>query len=241
LIAPTREGTVYAAPPAGLDVSQATAVLGGIAKSDDDDMSIDLLQLMSIITEYERPNTNGEQGVSTVAELHDALINSNSSGTGSSEITVDMVDEIFISHGFFADLDGDKQYDPAIDGEVGASSHPVTQLGETSYSAFVPRQDPEAYDGAFVKINTGDTAVDAIHPDLYARRWRAGQLRICRPRDGSSSIELAVPPAGQEASVTIITAGKATNPSSHSVSIPMNSTRRSKTDLFLNSRSYPSS
>jgi hypothetical protein len=123
-------------------VSQATAVLGGVAKSDDDDVSIDLLHLMSIITEYQRPNTNGEQGVSTVAELHDALVNSNFSGstTGSGliEITANLIDDIFIDHGFFADLDGDKQYDPAVDGEVGISSYPVTQLGETSYSGLYP-------------------------------------------------------------------------------------------------------
>jgi hypothetical protein len=142
VITPTRDGTFYAAPPAGLDVSQATAVLGGVAKSDDDDVSIDLLHLMSIITEYQRPNTNGEQGVSTVAELHDALVNSNFSGstTGSGliEITANLIDDIFIDHGFFADLDGDKQYDPAVDGEVGISSYPVTQLGETSYSGLYP-------------------------------------------------------------------------------------------------------
>ena len=39
-----------------------------------------------------------------------------------SEITADTVDEIFITHAFFADLGGDKQYDPAIDGEVGTIS-----------------------------------------------------------------------------------------------------------------------
>lgn len=212
VIAPTREGTFYAAPPAGLDVSQATAVLGGVAKSDDDDMSIDLLRLMSIITEYERPNTNGEQGVSTVAELHDALINSKFSDSGLSEITADMVDDIFISHGFFADLDGDRQYDPAIDGEVGVSSHPTKQLGETSYSAFIPRQDPDAYDGAFVKINTGDTTADAIIQISMPGDGGSGSYAYVAPRDRSTSIELAVPPADQNASVTIITAGKGYKP-----------------------------
>ena len=58
-----------------------------------------------------------------------------------SEITADTVDEIFITHGLFADLGGDKQYDPATDGEVGTSSHPITQFGETSYSAFILRQE----------------------------------------------------------------------------------------------------
>ena len=216
VIAPTREGTFYAAPPAGLDVSQATAVLGGVAKSDDDDMSIGLLRLMSIITEYERPDTNGEQGVSTVAELYDALINGEFSGStansGLSEITVDKIDELFINHGFFADLDGDKQYDPAIDGEVGVSSHPVTHLGETSYSAFIPRRDPEAYEGAFVKINTGDAAVDTIIQISMPGDGGSGSYAYVAPRDGSTSVELAVPPADQEASVTIITAGKGYKP-----------------------------
>ena len=212
VIAPTREGTFYAAPPAGLDVSQATAVLGGIAKSDDDDMSIGLLRLMSIITEYERPDSNGARGVSTVSELHDALINGEFSGSdgdsGLSEITAEAVDELFINHGFFADLDGDKQYDPAVDGKVGASSHPVTQLGETSYSAFIPRQDPDAYDDAFVKINTGDAAVDAIIQISMPGDGGSGSYAYVAPRDGSNSVELAVPPADQDASVTIITAGK---------------------------------
>jgi hypothetical protein len=130
-----------------------------------------------------------------------------------SEITADTLDEIFITHGFFADLGGDKQYDPAIDDEVGTSSHPVTQFGETSYSAFIPRQDSDAYDGAFVKINTGDAAVDAI-------------IQISMPGDGGSgSYAYAPPPVTvrpassweslrkiKTASVTIITAGKGYKP-----------------------------
>ena len=206
VIAPTRQGTFYAAPPAGLDVFQATAVLGGVAKPDDDDMSIGLTRLMNIITEYERPTGDGEQGVSTVVELHDALINNEVSGPG--EITADKVDDIFISHGFFADLDGDRKYNPEIDGEVGASSHPVTQLGQTSYSAFIPRHDPDAYEGSFVKINTGDEDVDAIIQISMPGDGGSGSYAYVAPRDGSSSIELAVPPADQNASVTIITAGK---------------------------------
>jgi len=200
VIAPTRKGTFYAAPPAGLEVSQATATLGGIAKSDDEDASIDLLQIMSIITEYERPDEEGRLGVSTVAELHDALMNSDSS--------TDQIDDIFVNHGFFADLDGDHKFNPDIDGAIGTSSHPVSQLGDNSYSAFIPRQDPDGYEGSFVKINTGDASVNAIIQISMPAEGGANSYAYVAPKGGSNEIELAVPGADQDAEVTIITAGE---------------------------------
>lgn len=213
VIAPTREGTFYAAPPAGLEVAQATATVGGIAKSDDDDMTIDLLRLMSLITEFERED--GKLGVSNVAELYDALINDDSQyggGTNLGEISSTQVDTIFVNHGFFADLDGDRTYNPNVDGAIGASSHPVTVLGGNSFSEFIPRQDPDPYDGSFVKINTGDVDVDAIIQISIPEDGGSGSYAYVAPRGSSDQVELAVPPAGKNAEVTIITAGKGFRP-----------------------------
>jgi len=213
VIAPTREGTFYAAPPIGLDVTQATATLGGIAKSDDDDVAVDLLRLMNLITEYEREESS--IGVSSVAELHDAVTSGEdaltNSSSGLAEIPLGQIDDIFVSHGFFADLDGDKNYNPEIDGEIGTSSHPVTQLGDVSYSEFIPRRDPEGYEGAFVKINTGDVDVDAIIQISMPEDGGSGSYAYVAPR-GTDSVELAMPPADQNADVTIITAGKGYKP-----------------------------
>jgi hypothetical protein len=215
VIAPTREGTFYAAPPTGLEVAQATATLGGIAKSDDDDLSIGLLRLMDMITSYERSDSDGARGVSSVAELHDMLTANESAANQNSaflEISITDVDEIFVSHGFFADLDGDKKYNPEIDGAVGESSHPVAQFGSNSYAARVPRQDPDPYAGSFVKIDTGDSKVDAIIQISMPADGGSGSYAYVAPKDGSGQVELAVPPADQNAEVTIITAGKGYKP-----------------------------
>ncbi len=210
LIASTREGAFFAAPPAGLNVTQATATLGGIAKSDDDETAVDLRQLMSMITEYERDD--GKLGVSNVAELYDALseaIESQSGrNTGFGAVTIAQIDELFVNHGFFADLDGDRMYSPAIDGPIGESSHPVTEIGEISFPAFIPRQDPDAYDGSFVTIDTGDADVDAIIQISLPADGGSGSYAYIAPKGGSGRVELAVPPANQNAEVTIITAGK---------------------------------
>lgn len=210
VIAPTRGGTFYAAPPAGLEVAQATATLGGIAKEDDDDIAIGLLRLITILTEYER--TDGKAGVSNISELYEALTNTDesSASTGGQlgEISTELVDEVFVSHGFFADLDGDRKYNPEIDGEIGASSHPVTEFAGKEFAEFIPRHDPDPYDGSFVKINTGDADVDAIIQISMPADGGSGSYAYVAPKGGSDNVELAVPPANQDAEVTIITAGK---------------------------------
>lgn len=210
VIAPTRQGTFYAAPPAGIKVSQATATLGGIAKSDDDDISIELLRLMGILTEFER--ADGGQGVSNVAELYEAIVgdgdSQNSTGAELAEISTSQVDSIFVNHGFYADLDGDRKYNPEVDGEIGASSHPVRKIGNETYSAFTTRRDPDAYPGSFVTINTGDAEVDAIIQISMPSENGAKSYAYVAPKGGSDQVELAVPPANQNAEVTIITAGK---------------------------------
>lgn len=214
VIAPTREGTFYAAPPAGLNIAQATATLGGVSKSDDEDTSIGLVRLVTMITDYER--ADGKSGVSNVAELHDALVSgsntSSSIGAGLQEISIAQIDEIFVNHGFFADLDGNQKYDPEIDGGIGISSHPTREIGGRSFSAFVPRQDPDAYEGSFVKINTGDADVDAIIQIAMPADGGSGSYAYVAPKGGSDEVELAVPGANQNAEVTIITAGKGYRP-----------------------------
>jgi hypothetical protein len=218
IIAPTSEGTFYAAPPAGLGVTAATATLGGIAKTDDDDIAVGLLQLMSIITGYERPDAGarGSVGVANVAELYDALVNGRESltnvGAADAEITSSMIDGIFISHGFFADLDGDRKYNPEVDGEVGSSSHPVIQVGGTSYPELIPRRNPDAYDSSLVTINTGDATVDAIIQISIPGDGGSGSYAYVMSLNGSNRIELAVPAPDEDAEVTIITAARGYKP-----------------------------
>jgi hypothetical protein len=123
-----------------------------------------------------------------------------------------MVDQIFINHGFFDDLDGDKKYNPDVDGQIGTSSHPVTQLGDTSYPAFMSRQDPGGYEGSFIKINTGDANVDAIIQISIPANGGSKSYAYVAHRNSGDNIELAMPPADQAAEVTIITAGKGYKP-----------------------------
>ena len=213
IIAPTREGTFYAAPPAGLAVTTATARTGGIARADDDEVHMDLQQLIGIITGYQRTgastNGAGNIGVSNVAELYDALVGGNESlGTAAIGASLSQINEIFINHGFFADLDGDRKYDPEVDGEIGHSSHPVTRVGSTSYPAIIPREDPDAYDGAFVTLKTGDESVDAVVQISMPADGGSGSYAYVTTLNGTGRVELAVPAPGQGAEVTIITAAR---------------------------------
>jgi hypothetical protein len=214
IIAPSREGTFYAAPPAGLGVTAATATPGGIARNDDENVTLGLSQLIGIITGYERTDAGGAAGtgVSNVAELYDALVNGDESLTrrspGSVEISPPGIDEVFINHGFFADLDGDKNYTPEIDGPVGASSHPVVQVGGSTYPALIPRNDPDPYDGSFVTIDTGDSGASAIIQISIPTDDGASSYAYVTELEGSNRVELAVPPANQDAKVTVITAGE---------------------------------
>ena len=209
IIAPAREGVFYAAPPAGLAVAAAIATVGGIARADDDDVALELQQLISIITGHERAGASGNTGVSNVAELYDALVGGNGSLTlTGAGVSSSPIDEIFINHGFFADLDGDKKYDPEVDGEIGQSSHPVAQIGGTSYPAIIPRRDPDAFDGAFVIIDTGDGSVEAVIQISMPADGGSGSYAYVTTLSGKDRVELAVPGAGQDAEITIITIDK---------------------------------
>lgn len=212
-IAPTREGTFYAAPPEGLGVTGATATLGGISRTDDDNVSMDLLRLMRIITEYERTGDDvGSMGVSNVAELYDALANEISESSGGSagvvDISASQIDEIFVNHGFYADLDGDHVYNPELDGEIGISSHPSTDVNNTSYPAFIPRQDPDPFAGSLITIDTGAEGIDAIVQISMPANGGANSYAYVSSLDGTNQVELAIPPADHNAQITIITAGK---------------------------------
>ena len=209
IIAPAREGVFYAAPPAGLAVAAAIATVGGIARADDDDVALELQQLISIITGHERAGASGNTGVSNVAELYDALVGGNGSLTlTGAGVSSSPIDEIFINHGFFADLDGDKKYDPEVDGEIGQSSHPVAQIGGTSYPAIIPRRDPDAFDGAFVTIDTGDGSVEAVIQISMPADGGSGSYAYVTTLSGKDRVELAVPGADQGAEITIITIDK---------------------------------
>ncbi|MDA1279174.1 MAG: carboxypeptidase-like regulatory domain-containing protein [Chloroflexi bacterium] len=209
VIAPTRESTFFAAPPQGVNVSAATASVGGIAKIDDDRVALGMQQVLDTITKYERADG---VGVSNVAELYDALVGGVDSLLAGSELIASQVDDLFVRHGFFADLDGDNKYDPNIDGAIGDSSHPVKEIGGVFYPSLIPRHDPEGFEGSFVKINTGDEDVDAIIQIAIPGVGGANSYAYVTSIGGSSNVELAVPPAGQNADVTIITAGKGFKP-----------------------------
>ncbi len=209
IIAPTREGVFYAAPPAGLDVTAATATMGGIARVDDDDVVLDLQQLINLITEYERSGPDASVGVSNVAELYEALMNGTDTLTAEgAQISSSRIDDLFVSHGFFADLDGNKKYEPEVDGDIGQSSHPVSQVGGTSYPAIIPRSGPGAFDGSFVSVNAGDEGVTAVVQISMPASGGSTSYAYVTTLSGSDRIELAVPASHQDAEVTIITAGK---------------------------------
>ena len=206
-LAPGREGLFYVAAPAGLAFKGIEARFGALPLIDDDPIDVEFTDLLDALRSYS--DNNGGQSVDSVFSLYQALSSYFSGrdldGDGLANVTQDQIDLVFVNHGFFEDLDGDRRYDPSKDGQIGGSSHPGRSFGSSVFPPRDARRDPEPFPGSLVEIDSVGIAEIAViqvnFPDAESERSYA-YITDLKNRD---SVELAVPPSGFDAEITVIT------------------------------------
>lgn len=211
-LGPGQTGVFYVAAPEGVEFSEVDAVPGRPAGSDDDDVDLELSDIIRVVTS----DWGSEPGrVTTVKELYGALSDAfagvDIDDDGTIDVTQAQIDDIFIRHGFFDDLDGNRAWNAASDGEIGGTSHPAATIGRNEFPEIMPRSSAVGFSGSFVEVDTA--GVDA---DLLV------QVELADERESYSywadsgtmlPVELAVPAAEEDAAaVTVIAAAPDHNP-----------------------------
>ncbi|MEX1362543.1 MAG: carboxypeptidase-like regulatory domain-containing protein [Nannocystaceae bacterium] len=205
-LAPGADGSIALPLPAA--VAELTDPLAALtltatprpAVTDDDPVQVELRALWTAIAELrsEAPDSNGR--LFDVADLYLALRgrfgNKDADGDGQDDI-----DQLFVAHGLFADLDGDRQRGP---GEaLGQTSHPgrtVTVDGASqTWPDLVPRRRAELPPALTMKVQTEptDASIAIVVP---GSRW-GGYL--AEP-DDEGLVSLVPPPSDSGGSLSVI-------------------------------------
>lgn len=211
-LGPGQTGVFYVAAPEGVEFTNVEASPGRPAGEDDDEIDLELSDLMRVITSGWGASSDR---ITTVEELYralsDAFVGKDVNNDGLIDATQAQVDEIFIRHGFFDDIDGDRQYNPASDGRPGGTAHPAAFISGQEFPAIMPRSSAVGFEGSFVAIDT--SGVDA---DLLVQVELSGGAESYAYWTASGTmdpVELAVPAAGGEpAAVTVIAVAEGRNP-----------------------------
>ncbi len=210
-LGPGQTGVFYVAAPEGVEFSDVNAVPGRPAATDDDGIDLELSDLMRAITADWGARSDY---VRTVKELHEALsrefAGKDVDNDGSIDATQEQIDQIFIRHGFFDDLDGNREWNEETDGEIGGSAHPAVTVAGTNFSEMIPRSSAVGFAGSYVDIDTAGVDADILvqvefdeSSESYAYWKESGTTR---------PVELAVPAGESGASVTVIAAAEDHNP-----------------------------
>lgn len=211
-LGPGQTGVFYVAAPDGLVFSDVSATAGRPSGTDDDDIDLDLTDLLKVVTSDWGA---GADRVTTVQELYDALSDAfagnDVDGDGIIDATQEQIDAIFVKHGFFDDLDGDREWVAANDGNIGGTSHPEARVALNQFPAIMPRSSAVGFAGSFVNVDT--SGVDA---DLLVQVELPGQsdsYAYWTSNGSTAPVELAVPGASEDgAKVTVIAAADGHTP-----------------------------
>lgn len=192
---------VVVLPAQGLD---PTAIGGATwtseARPDDDPLKLALPEVWKAIEGFvsKQPESNGR--LFDVTDLHTAL----SAEFGGRDVDGDGrddIDQVFIAHGLFADLDGDRQFD---EGEkVGATAHPAGESpsGKT-WPARLQRRRVPAPPGLRVALAT---------PQAVGRWWStstsaSGHTRVTRLIPSDAGLATLMPPPADATARVVVAA-----------------------------------
>ena len=195
-LAPGEEGSYLVPLPEGADLREIRVSAGPLPVRDDDPIDVTLRQLLRAIQDYRSEHEHGNGYVFDISELYAAL-SAEFGGEDRDRDGVEDVEQVFRSHGFFADLDGSRSWRA---GEApGLTSHPAFQ----GFPAALPRPDLPAPPEATVTIDSGGVATHAVvyltfAPPNASRSYGYVTAIV----DGQ--IVLAPPPPGYDAELTIL-------------------------------------
>ncbi len=211
-LGPGQTGVFYVAAPEGLEFSDVTAEAGRPASSDDDEIDLELADLLKAVTSNwgEGPNL-----ITNIQELYvilsDAFAGADTDGDNIPDITQEQIDTIFIKHGFFDDLDGNRRWDPANDGDIGGTAHPEAKIALNEFPAMMPRSSAVGFAGSFVDVST-----DGVDAEVLVQVELADSTQsysYWKATGTTTPVELAVPEAAEDAAhVTVIAVAEDKNP-----------------------------
>ena len=211
---PGQTGVFYVAAPGGLEFDAAAATAGRPAGTDDDAINVELADLMRVISS---DWGNGGPKITTIKELYaalsDAFVGKDVNGDGVIDATQAQVDDIFLRHGFFDDLDGDRQYNQASDGDIGGTAHPAATVSMTQFKAIIPRSSALGFEGSYVTIDTSGVNAEMLVQVEVPGDSGVESYAYWASTGSNEPVELAVPSAnGEQAAVTVIAAAAGHNP-----------------------------
>lgn len=195
-LAPGEEGSYVVPLPEGADRTEIRVSPGPLPVQDDDPIDVTLRQLLRAIKDYRSEHEHGNGYVFDISELYAAL-SAEFGGEDRDRDGVEDVEQVFRSHGFFADLDGSRSWRA---GEApGLTSHPVFE----GFPAALPRPDLPAAPEATVTIDSGGVATHAVVYLTFAPPDTSRSYGyVTAIVDGQ--IVLAPPPPGYDAELTIL-------------------------------------
>ena len=161
-LAPGEEGSYVVPLPEGADRTEIRVSPGPLPVQDDDPIDVTLRQLLRAIKDYRSEHEHGNGYVFDISELYAAL-SAEFGGEDRDRDGVEDVEQVFRSHGFFADLDGSRSWRA---GEApGLTSHPVFEGFPRRCRGPICRPAPKAT----VTIDSGGVATHAVVlPDVRA-------------------------------------------------------------------------
>lgn len=191
------EETVLVSVPAGLETSVSRVEVFILAAADDDPISVSVRELWDVIVAAPSTHPSGNGHIVDVSELYEALFaafSGDRDGDGQ-----DDVNEIFVRHGYFADIAGGLGNHAYDDGEdIGLSSY----LGP-GVSSGQPRQSSELIEVFRANIDTGAVPARALVQIVYGEPFEGRSHAYELTVDESGTIEVAVPPPDTAATVTV--------------------------------------
>jgi len=153
-LAPGEQAEFVAPVPHYMSFHSTRVTPGPMHVSDDDPVNETLEDLVAVLRTYESAHPLAAGQVFDAVDLHAALSEAfggrDRDGDGRDDI-----DQIFIEHGFFADLEGLRPATMTAGAQVAFTSHPEIE----GYSAMIPRRDVPAAPEATMVIGMPD-AVD---------------------------------------------------------------------------------
>jgi hypothetical protein len=212
-LGPGQTGVFYVAAPEGIEFKDIEAAPGRPAGVDDDPVDLDLERLMRVIT-----SNWGQDSfrIESIADLYDAVstefAGADLDGDGSVDVTQDDIDAVFLKHGFFEDLDGDRAYQAESDGSIGLTSHPAAVVSRTSFPEFMPRRSADGFAPSQVNIDTAGIDADLLVQVEFTGAGGVDSYSYWTSQGTLQPVELAVPASGQSASVTVIASAEGHDP-----------------------------
>jgi hypothetical protein len=134
-----------------------------------------------------------------VSELY-TILKRDYGGKDANSNGIDEVDDVFLAHGFFADINGNRLHDP---GEtIGLTSHPLVGSDGTPSGASVTRYEPPLLPEEEARLDAHGVQSGVIEFVDYPKDPARSYASAVDPRDGSFGV--LVPPAETDATVTLV-------------------------------------